>query len=332
MMLSSGFCKALSGYRKNEGVEYAFVNPFWNHFYFLFSKLKPSNKLFKIQNFLGYFLEILAGFLLLFPSTQSVGAILFIAIFVYLAPFLRLASLPFLMIVVPIIFLPQINISLFEGQIPPENPFFSSFTKNILSNTVYLLTYIYVVLLVTLQPILFYQYFNKKTFYKKIQFLIDSISSIVPIFIWRVFTADVVNIFIRIKEIDNKGLEQQAILDEKTFWPVTLKKVIKKYRFYHAAEMVVLSTIFNQLKYFTYGREVVEQKLIRYSKTLKKELISTESTLKFELVLIQKSKDKFIYQDLASYYVDKNYNLRSEDLVENLNHTIKIKNSGKKIY
>ena len=157
---------------------------------------------------------------------------------------------------------------------------------------------LYIVLTIFIKVYLYIKTFSK---YKiNIEF-INKIGLFIPIFIWRVFTADVTNIFIRIyKTKDNR---RETIIDEDSFiWSNKIKNIFKNYRFYHVAEIVVLSTIFNQLKYN--NQEGFKQKIIKYSKTLIPSTISSNEILTYELVYIQREHRDFSYIPLVNYDIN----------------------------
>jgi hypothetical protein len=116
IMICAGFYKSCVGYLGNSGMEYGQVNPMWGYFWRLFKNFKPSNIYFRFQNFCGSFFEILAGVLFLFSQNnlQIIASIIITLSFLYVAIFIRLGRLAYLMALIPFVFFPHFSISLLQ--------------------------------------------------------------------------------------------------------------------------------------------------------------------------------------------------------------------------
>ncbi len=297
IMLCAGLAKALSGYFRNYGVEMALVNPLWCHFFQFYRNIKASSFLFKILNFFGYALELVVGVLLLIPQTREVGAILWIILFSWILLNINLASLPFLMVFIPIVFIRDLNFSFYSLNVYFENKDFSSeilnyFTISILS--------IYTFLHLTIKIGQYFNVFFSKKVFQPLQYLIDTLGPKIPIFIWRVFNADLTNIFVRISEVDTNKNVERVIINEETFsFPGKLKYFFSNHRYYHVSESVVLSTIFNQLKYNNKGVARCGELLAQYVKTLKHQYNVESSKFLFDVILTGKKDGRFDFKPIV---------------------------------
>ncbi len=81
IMICAGAYKASVGFYRGEGMEYGTVNPIWGYGWRPLSKVRPDSWFFRMNNFSGSAVEILAGVLMLIPATQVIGAVMISASF-----------------------------------------------------------------------------------------------------------------------------------------------------------------------------------------------------------------------------------------------------------
>jgi len=308
--ICAGLSKGLAGYTKGNGFEIALVNPFWSNFFLLFKRIRPDSSFFKIQNYFGFMTEIACGILLLFPETRIIGAILIVLIFGYILLVLNLGLLPLLMICSSVLFLPDLGIS-FQNTYSNE---LKIWDLELIPLLLIGLFKLYVTLVILVKVYLYFKVFgkNKWKINKPIAFL-EKLALYVPIFIWRVFTADVTNVFVRITKMNK---QKEVIWDENVKSNLSFANLVKNYRFYHVSEMVVLTTIFNQLKYPKAGIEEVKERLSRYVKSLSSRLLEND-VLCFELVKVESRDSGFKFQPIMKLMVNCNGKvLEVENIVE----------------
>src|SRR5262249_34924858 len=111
--------------------------------------------------------------------------------------------------------------------------------------------------------------------------------------IWRVFTADVTNFFVRIWEEPPAGGPRREI---------TVYTGIAGFaRFRQVAECIALTSIFTTLKYYPSNRALFEKRLVRYGRTVR---VSAGARLVFEWVLVGKEQDRFVHVPTAEFAVE----------------------------
>ncbi|MCE3229977.1 MAG: uncharacterized protein K0S32_4528 [Bacteroidetes bacterium] len=298
MMLNAGISKALNGYLNNKGVQHSLVNPMWGYWPALFSKLNPNHGLFMVMNILGVATEIGSGILLWFPATRELGAIILMLIFVFVLFTIKLQGLCLLMISIPILFVRDLGV--YHDTVTPP-----VILPNILSHvliTVYLTICALNVLVSAYQFIRLYTPVLKTI---RINKYIDKLAGIVPIFIWRVFTYDVVNTFVKVSYRSND--RKCLMVDDKNYMFGNFKHICTNYRFIHVAESVVLSTLVNQIKY-NQPVEILKKKFFDYCSTLIKPSPNDKVEWIFEKFEILEDKGRFYRKLTHVIYCDPSEN------------------------
>lgn len=313
IMICAGLYKSLAGYLKNEGMEYGVSNPLWGYHFQLFKSLNCNSLFFKIQNWFGSIGELIIGILLLIPnkSVQAVGAVGFIICFLYVIPTVRLGRLAFILITLPILFLPDLGFVFITKHIPLIDHKINGFSLALFKA----LVLFYVFTLPVIKIMQYYNLFFNKRFFSILQTILTKLSNVIPIIIWRVFTADIINFFIRIYQVDHKGNIKKIILDERTTYSYKeWNNLYLKCRFLSVTESITITSIFSTLKYFKSKRALFEEKLLRYAKTLQTD---KESLLMFQYVSIQKIDNNFEYIPVTNFSVDVNKNSIIEQIIDN---------------
>ena len=329
IMLCSGLYKALVGYFNRNGMEFGAVNPLWGYHYKFFKKISPDNWYLHFQNITASAGELLIGTLLIFPSLQLYGALICMLSFLYLIPLIRLGRLSSLMIIIPILFLPDLGVyfnnyqaSYISNTYYDFNEFHESYTYHAVS----LFCYLYCALLPFVKLTQYFNLFLNYNFPKFYQLIINMVSRITPIIIWRVFTADVTDFFIRITLLDKDNKQDVVLLDENQIYSYdNWDNFLIKHRFLQVTESITIVSLFNTLKYFPSKSSLFEDKLLKYSNTLPN---VKNKIIKYEYVKILKQNTGFIYKPSAYYLVDlKNYKIEEIIIDENYHPSNKAFNS-----
>ena len=321
IMLCSGLYKALVGYFKRNGMEFGLVNPVWGYHYKFFKSMSPNSRYLHFQNVMASSGELLVGFLLLFPSLKLYGALICMISFLYLLPLIRLGRLSFLMIILPILFLPDLGLymnnyesSLISENYDNRNAFHDSYLY-ILGTT---LAYAYCFFLPFIKITQYFNLFLDIKFSKTWQLVVNKISSFVPIIIWRVFTADITDFFIRIILIDKNNNTESILVDEnQTYNYKKWNDISIKHRYLQVTESITIVSLFNTLKYFPSKNFMFKDKLLKYSKTLPQ---TKNKLIKYDYVKIIKKKSNFIFKSSAHYIVDLSNNTVSEKILDQTFH------------
>lgn len=305
ILLCSGTYKALSGYMQGEGMEYGLANPMWGYWFGWFRRRRPSHVLFRAQDAWASVAQIMTGLCLLvgasdrfLPGARVAGALLCIASFGYLLPTVRLGRLAILMMVAPLWFLPELGLSLPS---PLGRTFSSVVLPGIALAVLHGLTIAYVVLLPPLKAMQYLNLFAKVQLPGPLQAGLTWYANKVPIIMWRVFTPDVTNFFVRIHRIERETGERVSLVHEdSTYAYRDLARLRWSLRFLHVTESIALTTVFTTLKYFRSQRELFEKRLRDYVGTLGYE----GEILELEYVAILKGKTTFEYEPIARFAVD----------------------------
>jgi hypothetical protein len=284
IMMCAGTYKFMVGYWNGEGMEYGQANPLWGYWWRFFQSRPPNGPLSSALNALASSLEMVAGVLLLFPSTRWAGGLLVSLSFVYVALLIRLGRLAWLMAALPLFYHPQVLPTLLA-----QTPVHLDFALP------GYLCWLYVALLPLVKGMQYWNLFANRSLPQPLQDWLSRYANFVPIIIWRVFTPDVTNFFVRIYAL-HEG-RRIAVLDEQTF---RLRNVSwNNLRFWHVTESIALVSVFTTLKYFPGNRDLFKHKLLAYSHSLSRK----EEQLLFEYVSIQKAAERFEFVPVATWTV-----------------------------
>lgn len=301
IILCSGTYKALSGYMRGEGMEYGLSNPFWGYLFRWFRARRPSHIAFRVQDIWAPIAQISTGLSLLLgtviPELRVVGGALCIASFAYLLPMVRLGRLAVLMMMPALWFLPELGLSL---------PTPLAFDLPVLSTPAGVvsvlggLTIAYIVVLPFVKGMQYANLFAKVELPRPLQRALTWYANKVPIIMWRVFTPDVTNFFIRIYRIDRTTGEREPMVHEDTTYSYRdLRHLRRSLRFLHVTESIALTTVFTTLKYFRSQRSLFEERLLAYAGTL-----GEDGLLEFEYVAILKGENAFEFVPVTRFTVD----------------------------
>lgn len=298
IMLCAGTYKISVGFLQGNGMEFGRVNPIWGYHWRYFVKKDPKALYPRIMNVLASGGEVLAGVLLLLPFglTQYAGAALVSLSFLYVSLFIRLGRLAWLMVILPAFYLPEV---LLTAQ--SSDPLVQLSTP-----WLWLLAapfWIFIVVLPFLKAAQYYNLFVNRSLPKPWQAVFAGIANGIPVIMWRVFTPDVINFFVRIARWD--GAEKSAVVDEASIynyhgWRFPWLKL----RFLHVCESIALVSVFTTLKYFPSKPELFEERLIRYAKSVVADLDSACDRLEFEYVAVQKAEGCWKFRPVLRYFVD----------------------------
>jgi hypothetical protein len=126
-----------------------------------------------------------------------------------------------------------------------------------------------------------------------VQRALDLYTNAFGIMIWRVFTADVIDFFVRVWEERPGEAAARELTDYRGFTGVA--------RFRQVAECIALTSVFTTLRYYPSNRDLFVERLMRYARTLPH---APGSHLTFEWVSIVKRPDRFEFASVAQFRVD----------------------------
>jgi hypothetical protein len=299
VLLCSGTYKSLSGYLRGEGMEYGLANPLWGYWFRLFRRLSPKNILLGAQDRFVAVAQVATGVCLIVPQTAVAGAIMCILAFLYLVPTVRLGRLAFLMMAVPLPFLPELGFAPLGQAVAPTVLATPPVVLTILHGAITA----YLVILPAVKVMQYLNLFAKIQLPGPLQRALTAYANFVPIIMWRVFTPDVTNFFIRIYKVDREtGAETPLVHEDSTYAYRELTRFGWSMRFLHVTESIALTTVFTTLKYFRSQRPLFEAKLLAYAQTLG--LDPAREKARFQYVAILKGEAEFEYLAVSDFVVD----------------------------
>ncbi|MDP2388714.1 MAG: hypothetical protein Q8N52_00190, partial [Acidobacteriota bacterium] len=138
---------------------------------------------------------------------------------------------------------------------------------------------------------MFYNQLKHRGWPAPVQRALDAYANVFGLILWRVFTADVVNFFVRVWEQPASG-GRKLLSEFRRTGP---------WRFSQVAECIALTSVFTTLKYYPSNRALFETRLLRYARTIP---TAAGSTLVFEWVSMMPTPTAFEYIPVAEFAVD----------------------------
>lgn len=300
IMLSSGIYKFTAGYAHNHGMEGGMVNPQWGYWWWLYQRLRPRHAIFRFLNHMAWSLEILAGVLMLLPPTRFLGSLLMLGSFIFIATHIRLALLCEMVVVCCLLFFhPGSYGDYFIGQFVPASaaslaPTFAM--PPLVNSLIALFLWTYLALLPIAHAGLFYNFYGRRSLPKGFQHALEAYTNFFGIIIWRVFSADHTNFFVRIyhRPHSDSASSERTLVSRYGLRGGSL-------RYNHVAESIVLTTLFTTLKYYPTNDNLFRERLLRYARTVQH---PADSVLEFDYMTIRKGDSGFEFLKVAEYVVD----------------------------
>jgi hypothetical protein len=297
IMLCAGTYKALAGYAQNDGMELGMINPWWGYWGRFYERLRPSHWIFRTLNHLAYLTEIVAGFLMLVPATQLLGALLIFGSFAFIALHIRLGFLCEMVMLCCLLFIPEGGLAArIAAAIVPAAPAAAAATAPGWLNTA--LTaglYTYAVLLPLAKVGQYYNFLARRALPHPLQIALDRYTNFFGIIIWRVFSVDHTNFWARIWFQDRAtgaraGAARFGALEPR-----------RRFRYAHVGEFICLVSLFTTLKYYPSDSSLFVERLLRYCRTLG---CPPGSDVVFEYMSVRKDRGRFESVPVAEYTVD----------------------------
>jgi hypothetical protein len=287
IMVCAGTYKYMVGFCHGDGMEYGRVNPLWGYFWKYYKDHDPRGLHVRITNVLASLVEVVAG-LMMYASgwVQWLGAVSISISFIFVALFIRLGRLAWLMALLPLIYAPQFGADLHRS-IP-----FHLDTPSWCLQGLHALSWLFIALLPLVKVTQYTNLFANRQLPQPLQGWVTAYSNRIPIIIWRVFTPDVINFYLRIYSADG-----QRVVDESSY---RLSQLWKNWRFFHVAESIAMVSVFTTLKYFPSKPELFNSRLLEYAASLP----GGHRQLRFEYVAISKGETEFFYTHVGNFWVD----------------------------
>jgi hypothetical protein len=302
IMICAGLYKILSGYLHGEGMEYGRANPMWGYHWRFFKEHPPLGAYSRFMNRAACLSEIGAGLLLLFPATAPAGAVVVAAAFLFVACEIRLGRLAVLMAGLPVfLYWPGLMESLLKEpavRLPWE------ISGGVLI-FLQLLLLAHVLLLLAVKLSQYAGMFLHCRLPSPWREGLDRYANAVPIIMWRVFTPDVTNFFVRVRVLRGNGAPDEELVDEDSYRLFRRRRLGFRLRLLHVTESIALCSVFTTLKYFPGQPERFEEKLRAYARSLAHGAgLSGREKLRFEHVALVKEPSRFVFRPTAWFDVD----------------------------
>ncbi len=304
IFLSAGISKLTSGYASNHGMDIGLNNPMWSYLPKAFQRLRASHPLYWALNQSAWIFQILGGIMCFVPGLRIYGAAVFVAMFFFVMFQIRLGPLCPAIMGTALIFIPSGHNAdtLLLGAFAWMPEFTWHTSPSALTDQVLLyfaIGYLIVRPLVTAG--LFYNYLGKGRLPKPLQVSVDFLSNTFGFILWRVFTADVLDFYVKIKAVDVATGSERLI--SKYEDPMSL-------RYNQVAEAITVTSLFTTLKYFASNNELFRTRILRYSRTI---ALGENEILHFEYYRIFKEADRYQTKQIARVIVDRDKGLVIEE-------------------
>jgi hypothetical protein len=297
LMFSAGIYKFTSGYRRNHGMELGLCNPMWGYWWRSYVRFRPSSPVFWTMNQLAWATEVVAALLMLVPSTREVGALLIIVSFVFIATQIRLGFLTEMVMVCSLIFMsPSHSIGRWLESIAGAPAAVVVSPHPLLAAVLTIAIWAYLILLPLADAGLYYNFYARRTLPAPLQQMLERYTNSFGIILWRVFSVDLINFFIRMYRVRDA---QRIPIRPLGTWP----------RFNHVGEMICLTSLFTTLKYYPSNDRLFQERLFRYARTLPHE---PGERIVFEYVSVMKRADRCDWVPVGEFEVDIELNQLTE--------------------
>ncbi len=316
IMLSAGLYKMTAGYAVKEGMEYGMVNPEWGYWWKFWKTVKPNNPIFNFLDQMAWLTEVVAAVLMVVPATRFMGGALMLLSFIFIRTQIRLGVLCEMVIASCFLFFHPGSIGevwcqqIFNAchiPLPQTGQLTPLANQSALpALCLEIALWIYLVLLPLSHAGLFFNFYKKKRLPEPLQVFLEKYTNTFGIIIWRVFSVDVVNFFIMIYE-KNQASGQKTLISNYG-WPIWG-------RFSHVCESIAITSLFTTLKYYCSNKELFEERILRYSRTLP---CAENSVIEFEYNRIAKENNAFVFKPIARYTVDTRANNGLGSVIESI--------------
>jgi hypothetical protein len=295
IMLSAGLYKLSAGYARNYGMELGLANPAWGYWWRTYAGLPPGHSVFRVMNQLAWSTEVVAAILMLVPPTRFLGGLLIVGSFLFIATQIRLGLLCETVVVTGLLFVNPgaPGDAWIAWLLPASASAPAGLAAWPVANAVLAAClWAYLGLLPFVHAGLFYNFYGRRSLPRILQGALETYSNFFGIIIWRVFSVDVVNFFVRIYEQPRHGGDR--IL-------VSHYGLRGGLRYSHVCESIAVTSVFTTLKYYPSNDALFRERLLRYARTVP---CRDGCVLTFEYVSIRKELRRFEFIPVAEFVVD----------------------------
>ena len=306
IMLSAGVYKFTAGYPHNHGMELGLCNPMWGYWWKWYAARRPDSAVFWTMNQLAWGTEVVAALLMLIPATRELGAVLLILSFLFILTQIRLGFLCEMVMLCGVLYVvPGGMLDAWIAVVVPAGTAAVPATVpavGTLNGILRVALWTYLALLPFAHAGLYSNFYGRRSFPTLIQRALERYTNLFGIIIWRVFSVDLVNFFIRVWREPREGGARVAV-SQLGAWP----------RFNHVGEMICLTSLFTSLKYYPSNDAIFRERLLRYARTIPR---APGDRVVFEYVSVVRRKTHFDWVTVAHYMVDVDAATVTEQLLD----------------
>jgi hypothetical protein len=295
IMLAAGIYKFTAGYRHGDGMELGMVNPEWGYWGHWWARVRPSHPVFRFFNEMAWGTEVVAALLMLVPQTRFLGGAIMLLSFVFIATQIRLGYLCEMVIISCLVFFHRGSLGdVLLSAVIPVPAAVPTEANATLSAVLTVVLWAYIGLLPLARAGMSYNLYAKKALPGVLQRALELYTNTFGLILWRVFSADHTNFFIRIYEQSAAGGDRRLISN----WTA--------HRHYHGrynqvAEGIAVTTLFTTLKYYPSNYAMFVERLLRYARTVPHR---PGNHLVFEHVSVVKDEGGFAFAPAAEFILD----------------------------
>jgi hypothetical protein len=276
-------------------MELGLCNPMWGYWWRFYIAKSPDSGLFWTMNQFAWSTEVLMATLAFIPATRELAGVLLIVSFAFILTQIRLGFLCEMVMLCGLLYVPAGG--LLDGWLasvvssPAALARTSAGSSTSVANTLLeTALWTYLALLPLAHGGLFYNFYARRSLPQPVQRFLERYTNLFGMIIWRVFSVNVVNFFIRIwREPGTGGTRVPAATLGS--WP----------RFNHVGEMICITSLFTTLKYYPTNDALFQERLLRYARTVARD---PHDVLVFEYVSVVKHATRFEWVPVAEYRVD----------------------------
>jgi hypothetical protein len=307
IMLSAGVYKATAGYPRNHGMELGLANPMWGYWWRWYTTQSPRSPVFWTLNQLAWGTEVAAALMIVFPPTRELGGLLLVGSFLFILTQIRLGFLCEMVMLSGLLCIQRGSlvdgwIAAITGPVVIPAPVAPGAILTAVNSALAVAMWAYLIALPLAHAGLYYNFYARRSLVAPVQRLLERYTNFFGIIIWRVFSVDLVNFFVRVsREPKNGGA--RMIVGPIGSWP----------RFNHVGEMICITSLFTTLKYYPGNDAIFTDRLLRYARTLPR---SADEAIVFEYVRVVKRDTGFDWVPAGEYRVDIEDGVVQEHLVD----------------
>jgi hypothetical protein len=307
IMLSAGVYKATAGYPRNHGMELGLANPMWGYWWRWYATQSPRSPVFWTLNQLAWGTEVAAALMMLFPPTRELGGLLLVGSFLFILTQIRLGFLCEMVMLSGLLCIQRGSlvdgwIAAITGPVVIPTAVAPGAMLTAVNATLTVALWAYLIALPFAHAGLYYNFYARRSLVAPVQRLLERYTNFFGIIIWRVFSVDLVNFFVRVAREPKDG-GARTIVGPIGSWP----------RFNHVGEMICITSLFTTLKYYPGNDAIFTERLLRYARTLPR---SADEAIVFEYVRVVKRHTGFDWVPAGEYRVDVGAGVVEEHLVD----------------